>query len=79
MEGGIRVYSIALLFFFFFFQAVFRYMILMRGDAVCRFSCFWLTVFGKEDPSRYRVIVVLFMCALLFNGGQYFEDLKLGN
>ena len=78
MEGDIRVYSIALLFFF-FFQAVFRYMILMRGDAVCGFSCFWLTVFGKEDPSRDHVIVVLFMCALLSNGRQYFEDLKLGN
>ena len=52
MEGGMGVYGIAVLIFF--FRAVFRYMILLCDVAVsfrlavCGFSCFWLTVFGKR-------------------------------
>ena len=49
-----------------FFSSVFSVIwILMCGiavsfsPAVCGFSSFWTTVFGKEDPSRYCGIAVL--------------------
>ena len=48
-HGGLRYCGID-----FFFRAVFRYMILLCDVAVssrlavCGFSCFWLTVFGKR-------------------------------
>ena len=56
MEGDLRVYGIVILSFF---SSVFSVIwILMCGiavsvsPAVCGFSSFWTTVFGKEDPSR---------------------------
>ena len=57
MEGDLRVYGIAILSFF--SSVISVIWILMCGTAVsfspavCGFSSFWLTVFGKEDPSRF--------------------------
>ena len=51
-------------------------ILVSSSPAVCGFSSFWLTVFGKRKRILHR-ITVLFIWPLLSNVGQYFEDFRL--
>ena len=44
---------------------------LSSSPAVCGFSSFWLTIFGKRSFTDLHGIAIPFTCALLSNTGQY--------
>ena len=75
-EGEMGVYSIVV--FCFFSSGISLILISICGiavsssPAVCGFSSFWLTVFGKRRSEKIlHGISVPFICALLSNRDQY--------
>ena len=69
-EGDMGVYGIELYFGNFIFNV--RQMIaLSSSPAVCGFSSFWLTIFGKRSFTDLHGIAIPFTCALLSKTGQY--------